>query len=181
MIWKRFCQTTIAAVEEMGCGSSFNRIADRINSHLAWWGFGIHAPQLVIAWGLNFQVNGTKQEIAMVLLPIISILTYVHDAHKAIAENNQSNSFMKRARLLAKDRSLEPDWRRRAKVVHSVAQKLEQKEKRYGSYEEIRVAREKLDKAIDCIVRHNMILAREHAEVVQREVDIILNAYAELE
>jgi hypothetical protein len=85
-----------------------------------------------------------------------------------------------KANLLARDKSLSPEWKMRAKVVGGIAKDIKKKEQRYGTYPEITKAKNEIGGCIDSIIRFNMMQHGEHAEIKRREVDHVLQAYSEL-
>lgn len=169
MIWNRLVKNIANA--------HYDR-QDRM-ANLIGWGIATH---VVMAFGVTCASVGGGNGYALVTFPmlIISGIDYLNTGYKTLNIKERNEELSKRARLLAKDRSLDADWKRRAQTVYTLTRKVNEKEKRYGNYPEIDKAKVELNKAIDCIVKHSMMIHTTHAEIVQRDVDSILSAYAEL-
>jgi hypothetical protein len=156
-------------------------------------GFGIiiNIAQIVGAIALTGNLAMSKEEVgihifmAIWIAFFISLVDYIYSCHKALSDKQDQRvsidkSVYVKAKLLAKDKTLAPEWKMRARTVNQIAHDIKRKEKRYGTYPEITKVKTDIGGCIDSIIRFNMMQHGEHAEIKRREVDMVLQAYGEL-
>lgn len=183
MIWQYFARNIANSIAENPRKLSYRDTSSTVRTdtitNLAVWGTAIHAAMIFGCIILSV-IFGNVGALSLIVT-FFSIVDYVHSSFAALNPKiTEHSGLKKKARLLAKDNSLDKDWQVRARNVYALTRKIEAKEKRYGKYDEIDQAKGELNKAIDCIVRYNMMVHTTHVEIVRNDVDAILSAYAEL-
>lgn len=170
-------------------GTNNNR-AWRLNSAFM---ASIVVPTLLAFAGLGLTELPVDTSIGAwwTILPVVAFIG-VYGYTEVVAETRTDRSTVetltatiKLARYLAHDRTLSKSWRQRAKFLAKVARAQRKRQGKLatllGDPLAIAAPSQRLYEAARALAEHSLMANTAHAEVLIREVDLVLASYRELE